>query len=195
MLDWLYHFLDSFGYIAIAIGCSIEGEIAMLLGALASREGILEFPGVILAAFTGTLIGDQFCFYLGRHLGKPFIARHAHWRLRARYARRMLERYGISFMVGFRFFYGLRSVIPFVIGATHVSRIKFLLCNLLGTFIWTIVMGTVVLMLGAYISRAIHALQTPGGTATLLVGGLGLFAFIAALFYWRTRLVHRADRN
>lgn len=195
MLEWLNHLLANFGYLAIAIGSSFEGEITLLLGTLASREGILEFPGVILAAFLGTLIGDQFCFYLGRHLGQPFIARHRHWRERADYARRLLERYGAGFMVGQRFFYGLRSVIPFVIGTAHVSRLKFLLCNLLGTLIWTIVMGTIALLLGAAINQLLALLDKPSGVATLVVTGLGLFAVVAALFVWRVRLVHRAERD
>lgn len=193
MFDFLHYLLDNFGYLAIGLGCFVEGEITLLLGALASREGILEFPGVILAAFLGTLIGDYACFELGRHLGKPFIARRRHWRERANYARDLLERYGALFMVGQRFFYGLRSVIPFVIGAAHVSRLKFFLCDLLGTIIWTIVMGAIALMLGAAISQAMAALRSPGGVVALTVGGLGLFAFVAGLFIWRSRLLHRAE--
>lgn len=192
MLEWLQHLIAGYGYIAIGIGCFFEGETAMLLGSLASRQSILEFPGVILAAFIGTLIGDNAWFYMGRHLGQPFIARRRHWQERADYARGLLERYGAGFIIGLRFFYGLRSVTPFVIGAARVSRVKFLVCDLLGTLVWITVMGAIALLLGNAISDALTALESSGGAVTLIIAGLGLFTFVAALFAWRVRLEHRA---
>lgn len=193
MFEWLRYLTEHFGYLAVAIGSFLEGEVSLLLGTLAAREGILVFPGVILAAFLGTLIADNTWFYLGRHLGQPFIARHRHWRERAEYVRNLLERYGAGFIVGLRFFYGLRTVTPFVIGAARVSRVKFFFCDLLSTLLWTIVMGTIALLLGAAINRVLALLDSPGGVTALMVIGLSVFAVVAALFVWRVRLVHRAE--
>lgn len=192
MLDSLQQLIENYGYVAIAIGCFFEGETALFLGALAARQGILEFPAVLVAGLVGTVIGDNAWFYLGRHLGQPFIARRKHWRERADYARRLLERYGAMFIIGLRFFYGLRSVTPFVIGAAHVSRLKFFVCDLIGTFIWMVVVGTVVLLLGAAVGDALAAMESRGGSTALILAGLAVFAVFAGLIAWRVRLEHRA---
>lgn len=192
MLEWLQHLVDNYGYLAIGIGCFFEGETVVFLGALAAREGMLEFPIVILAALAGTVIGDNAWFYLGRHLGQPFIERRRHWHERAEYARTLLERYGAGFIIGLRFFYGLRSVTPFVIGAARVSRVKFFFCDLLGTLIWSVVIGIVALLLGAAVSDALAAFNSGGGAAAMIVAGVMLFAAVAGLFAWRVRLEHHA---
>lgn len=195
MFEWLRYLTEHFGYLAVAVGAFLEGEVSLLLGALASREGILVFPGVVLAAFLGTLVADNTWFYLGRHLGQPFIARRRHWRERAAHVRDLLERYGAGFIVGLRFYYGLRTITPFVIGAARVSRVKFFLCDLLGTLLWTVVMGAAALLLGAAINRVVALLNTPGGVAALAITGVAVFTIAAALFGWRLRRVHRAERR
>lgn len=195
MTEWLRGLVEAYGYLAVAIGCFFEGEIALFLGALAVQQEILWFPGVLGAGLVGTVIGDNIWFYLGRHLGQPFIARHPRWQRRAAYAGRLLDRYGAAFIVGLRFFYGLRSVTPFVIGTARVSRIKFFLCDLLGTLIWLATIGTLVFFLGAAVDEALEAFQSRRGMTVAIVAGLAVFSALAALMAWRIRLAHRAEEE
>lgn len=195
MSEWLRALVENYGYLAVAVGCLFEGEIALFLGALAVEQDILWFPGILGAAFVGTVIGDNLWFYLGRHLGQPFIARRPRWQARAVYARHLLERYGSSFIVCLRFFYGLRSVTPFVIGAAHVSRLRFFLCDLLGTAIWVTVIGTLVFFLGAAVDEALEAFQSRRGMAVTVAAGLAVLGALAGLLAWRLRLERRARED
>jgi membrane protein DedA with SNARE-associated domain len=45
-------------------------------------------------------------------------------------------------IIGFRFFYGFRTVTPFVIGMSPVSRGKFLVLNATGALLWAVAIGT-----------------------------------------------------
>ena len=58
--------IDTYGYIAIFIGTLLEGETVLVLGGFAAFRGYLSLPYVILTAFIGSMLGDQFFFYLGR---------------------------------------------------------------------------------------------------------------------------------
>lgn len=194
MIEWLQELILAYGYIAVAIGCFFEGETSILLGAIAAQQDVIWFPGVLIAGLIGTVIGDNAWFYAGRYMGKPFIARRPAWRARARYAGRLLDRYGAGLIIGVRFFYGLRSVIPFVIGAARVSPLKFFVFDFIGTVIWLTVIGLLMYFLGSAVGRALTALQSDRGGATLLIAGLALFAVFAALFAWRVRLERRARR-
>lgn len=191
MLAWLQQLITDYGYLAVALGCTIEGEIVLLLGAIAAQQGILWFPGILAAALVGTVVGGNAWFYLGRTLGQPFIARHRRRRARARFAARLLERHGAGLIIGLRFFYGLRSVIPFVIGASRVSPLKFFVYDLIGSLLWLVVVGAIVFLLGAAVDRALAAMQSQGGILVLSITGAVLFAALAGLFWWRVRLAHR----
>lgn len=195
MFDHLQQFIADYGYLAIAVGCFFEGETALLLGALAAQQQIMWFPEVVAAAFVGTLIGDNFWFYMGRHLGQPFIARHPRWRLRARYAKHHLDRYGSGFIIGLRFFYGLRSVTPFVMGAAYVSRLKFFVCDLIGSVIWLTVVASVVYALGSAVAHLLELLNSGRGALALTALGLILFAAAAALVLWRARVERTVRRE
>ena len=58
-------FIQTYGYWAILIGTFLEGETILVLGGLAAHMGYMDLGGVILAAFAGSLCGDQLFFSWG----------------------------------------------------------------------------------------------------------------------------------
>ena len=110
----LIHLIHVYGYIAILVGCFLEGETVLVLGGVAAAQGYLVLPGVMAAAFIGSLSGDQLFFHLGRRYGPGVMARKP--RLRRANARLQgwMGRYETWLVLGFRFLYGLRSAAPFV---------------------------------------------------------------------------------
>jgi membrane protein DedA with SNARE-associated domain len=134
--------LKTYGYWAIFIGTFAEGETILILGGFAAHRGYLALPWVILSAFIGSLCGDQLFFYLGRTRSQRFLARRPLWKERVYKAQRLLERFQTPLILGFRFLYGLRTVIPFVIGMGSVPIRRFIFLNTISALIWAIVIGT-----------------------------------------------------
>ena len=54
--------IENYGYAAILVGTFLEGETILVLAGLAAQLGYLTLSGVILAAFLGSLSGDQLFF-------------------------------------------------------------------------------------------------------------------------------------
>jgi membrane protein DedA with SNARE-associated domain len=133
--------LQTYGYLAVFIGTFAEGETVLILGGFAAHRGYLALPWVILAAFIGGLCGDQLFFYLGRTHSRRFLARRPVWQERVQRAQRLLERFQTPLILGFRFLYGTRTVIPFVIGMSSVPTRRFILLNAISALIWAIVIG------------------------------------------------------
>lgn len=65
-----------YGYIGILIGTFLEGETILIIAGFLAHRGYLELPFVIVAAFFGSLIGDQLYFYIGRFKGGEFIRKN-----------------------------------------------------------------------------------------------------------------------
>ena len=51
--------ISQYGYAALVIGSSAEGETVTLLGGVAAHQGLLKFPLVVLSVALGGMIGDR----------------------------------------------------------------------------------------------------------------------------------------
>jgi membrane protein DedA with SNARE-associated domain len=128
--------LQTYGYWALIIGTAFEGETILVLGGFAAHSGYLKLSIVILSAFIGSLIGDQFFFFMGRKRGKGFLEKRPGLKQKVQKAQRLLEKHRTPVVLGFRFLYGFRTITPFVIGTTGISFTRFLILNAIGALTW-----------------------------------------------------------
>lgn len=128
--------IESYGYAAVLIGTFLEGETILVLAGLAAHQGYLMLTWVILAAFLGSLCGDQLFFYLGRKHSQAVLTRRPAWKRKAEKVHKMMSKFETPMILSFRFFYGLRTFTPFVIGMSAVSGKKFAVLNAVGALVW-----------------------------------------------------------
>ena len=140
-MSMLESLLNNYGYPILLLGTFLEGETILILGGVAAHLGYLSLGWVIACGFVGTLFGDQLYFYLGRRHGSEFLARRSTWQARSQRVHRILERYPVLLVLGFRFLYGLRTVTPFVLGTSKVPYLLFTVLNVIGAGIWAIAIG------------------------------------------------------
>ena len=148
----LQSIIENYGYAAILIGTFLEGETILVLAGLAAHQGYLALAWVILAAFLGSLCGDQLFFYLGRKHSQAVLSRRPAWKAKAEKVHKLMNRFQTTMILSFRFIYGLRTVTPFVIGMSTVSVKKFVVLNAAGALIWAAAVGS-----GGYLFG--HALE------------------------------------
>ncbi len=134
---WVAHY----GWAAVFIGAILEGETVVLLAAVLAQQGLLDFHQMLLAAALGAFAGDQFFFHLGRLRGDRLIPRLAVWQPRVAKARVLLQRHHGWVILLYRFIYGMRAVIPFLLGTGICSARKFTLLSTLSACIWAVVVG------------------------------------------------------
>jgi membrane protein DedA with SNARE-associated domain len=131
------HWVATYGYIGIILGTFLEGEATLLLAGIFANLGYFTIDKVILSALAGTYAGDCTFFFLGRILGKPFIDRHEILRSRVRRGNRIIKQYGHLILLMMRFLAGFRSVILLLLGCAGLKPRRFLVVNLLTSFVWT----------------------------------------------------------
>jgi membrane protein DedA with SNARE-associated domain len=140
--------ISTYGYAAIGIGTFFEGETILLLGGFAAHRGYLELPWVIWSAFLGSLLGDQLYFYIGRTKGKAMLENRPALKAKSEKVFVLLNRHQTWLILGFRFLYGLRTLTPFLLGASRISPSRFFLLNSLGALAWAVSVGTVGYLFG-----------------------------------------------
>ena len=57
------HLIDTYGYWAVLLATFPEGETILVIAGFAAHQGYLTLMPVILAAFAGSLCGDQLFFF------------------------------------------------------------------------------------------------------------------------------------
>jgi len=166
--------LENYGYWVVLFGTMLEGETILVIGGFVAHRGYLSLAGVIVAAFAGTVAGDQLWFYLGRRHGSAVLARRPVWQRSIDRVDRLQERYGAWMVLAFRFFYGLRTLSPFALGMSHMSSIRFSVLNALGAALWAVVVALLGYFAGEAAERWIENFRHYEVQAILVILAIGI---------------------
>jgi membrane protein DedA with SNARE-associated domain len=142
------------GYLITFLGALFEGETVLTLAGLAAHRHYLHLSVLIVLASTGSFLGDQIYFMIGRRYGKRLMARFPRFKPAIRRVDALVVRYAGVAVIAVRFLYGLRTVGPIAIGASRMPWHKFALFNALGAVAWSAVW----LMGGYLIGELVHML-------------------------------------
>lgn len=155
----LEQLLQDFGYLALLVGTFFEGEtILVLAGFLAYRE-YLNIELVIVTAFCGSYAGDQLWYFLGRRHGRKILERRPRWHAMSEKALRYFRKHPDLWVLGFRFVYGLRTVMPVAIGLSGYHPLRYLILNGIGAAVWATALGFAAFHFGAVLEGALGNLK------------------------------------
>lgn len=189
-IEFFKELIAQYGYIALFIGTFLEGETILLLAGFAAQspDFNLDIRLVILAAFCGSLAGDQTAFFIGRHFGRKLVERSEKWRKRADKVHAMLTKYHEVLILSFRFFYGLRNLTPFVLGTADITVLKFFILNAIGAAIWAVSFALVGYVFGSLLENVLTRVIDNVHHVELAI--LGVAALIA-LGVWLRKALRR----
>jgi membrane protein DedA with SNARE-associated domain len=176
---------SQYGYLAVFVGCLLEGESMLLLAGFAAHQGYLSLSTTLWIAFAGATIGDQCFFWIGRRWGNTLLQRVPRAATRVERVKRLLQRHHAPIIVGIRFMYGLRIVGPIVIGASEVSIWRLAVFNALGAALWAPLIGGLGYAFGHAFESLLNSVEHVELAALILI--VALAAVVAILNRWRSR--------
>lgn len=174
--------VETYGYSALLVGTFLEGETILIIGGFLAHRGYLSLSLVILAAFLGTLAGDQLFFFIGRMKGEAFLEKRPSWKPNIKKAHDLLERYQVLLILGFRFLYGMRTVTPFVIGMSRVKTGTFFFLNFLGALVWAILIGSAGYFFGTAFEAILGNIKHIEVELMIVIGFIGFAAWVAHFY-------------
>jgi membrane protein DedA with SNARE-associated domain len=152
MFDWMTEFVETTGYVGIALLMLAENvfppipsELIMPLAGFSAAQGQLSIIGVALAGIVGSLAGALLWYGVGRWLGcerlKRFAARHGKWLTLSPgeidQAQSWFNRHGSKAVLIGRVVPGVRTLISVPAGIAEMPLSPFLLYSGLGTALWS----------------------------------------------------------
>lgn len=168
-----------YGYFAVLFGTMIEGESVMFIAGYFAHSQYLQWHWVFLCGVAGTHIGESFFYYLGRTRGNALLESRPAWKERSEYLLRHFRRHRYLLIVCYRFFYGMRSVAPLLLGASGVRPLVFQCLNLVGVSLWAGCLSAGGYYLGRTMEQLLEQVQRYDHWVLLgfllVLAGIGLF--------------------
>jgi membrane protein DedA with SNARE-associated domain len=136
-------------------GLPLPGETVTLLGGYAAGSGQMQVLGVIGAAASGAILGDNIGYWVGRRAGWPLLLRVGGLLRQSpaqmdRLRERFLRHAGTSVLLG-RFVAVLRVIAGPMAGAVGMPYRRFLVFNAAGACLWAITMVSLAWLGGRWI--------------------------------------------
>lgn len=156
---------------AAFIGLVVPGELAVILGGVASGTGNVSLWLMIPAAVAGAVVGDSIGYRIGKQMGPGLLDRPRMARVGPHLDRaaRLVGERGWWAIVVARFVSVLRVVVPFAAGMGRMPYRRFLVGNVVGGIAWGTTFTMVGYLAGANYPRMERWFRTGGVAVTILV--------------------------
>lgn len=175
---------------AAFVGLLIPAEATVIVAAFLADRGIFEVEAILAAALGGGLLGDQLGYFLGRYGGARMRRRPGRlihfWQSDEAFAADLFRRHAGLAVAGARFISFVRTLMPWIAGASRMPYARFLIFDLLGVTGWAI--GSVAL--GYLAGESWRVVAGAVGTASATIAGIVILAL--AVIALRRRRAARA---
>jgi membrane protein DedA with SNARE-associated domain len=138
-------FLSELGYFGIALGLMIEvipSEIVLGYGGYMISEGILGYPGAVIAGTIGGTLAQLFLYWAGYYGGRPFLEKYGKYvfikKKQIDLSEQWFRKYGVGVIFFARFIPVVRHAISIPAGIAKMSATKFTLYTVAAVIPWTI---------------------------------------------------------
>jgi membrane protein DedA with SNARE-associated domain len=138
-------FLSELGYFGIALGLMIEvipSEIVLGYGGYMISEGILGYPGAIIAGTIGGTFAQLFLYWAGYYGGRPFLEKYGKYvfinKKQIDLSEQWFKKYGVGVIFFARFIPVVRHAISIPAGIAKMSAATFTLYTVAAVIPWTI---------------------------------------------------------
>jgi membrane protein DedA with SNARE-associated domain len=143
--------IRDWGYIILAWYSFGGGFLALAVASVLSYAGELNIYITMVVAGVSNFLGDQTLFMLARYnkaYAKDMMKKYGR---KVAYGHVMMRRYGSIAIFIQKYVYGIKTLIPLIIGLTKYDTKRFLVHNFFATIVWTIVVSAVSYSLGEVI--------------------------------------------
>ncbi|CAN5147838.1 DedA family protein [soil metagenome] len=182
--------IATYGPRVVFRGSGLEGETTAIMGGFLAHQGVIDGRWVFAAAFAGAFAADLGLFFIGRRFADhPMVMRLRDKPLFAKALTR-IESSPNTFLLAFRFLYGLRTVGPIAVGVSTISFRRFAILNLLAALLWAALTTGIGFTCGRTIETLFGRFRAIEHKLMLMVV-VGIAAY-ALLTLWQRRRRRRA---
>lgn len=135
--------LSTYGYIILAFYSFGGGMIALIGAGVLSAMGNMDITIAIIVATLFNFIGDSFLFYMSQTNKKEVMGYMQKHKRKIAYTNLLMRKYGWLAVFLQKYIYGVKTLVPIVMGLTKYDFKKFVILNIFASIVWGLVVGLV----------------------------------------------------
>ncbi|MDD2325737.1 MAG: DedA family protein [Alphaproteobacteria bacterium] len=188
---------EDFFYLVTFVWTALEGETFVIFAGLAAQRELLNVYLLFIAAALGSMFGDQVMFFLGRRYGRRIVHRYPKLQPKLEKIFRILEKYDVSFIMSYRFMYGVRNISALSIGMSQIAWRRFTALNAIASFVWSFVFCGVGYLFGDIMERVGFGNEETMNfeVRNFMLAALGLFVLMVGLRVWYAKRQAAKERE
>jgi undecaprenyl-diphosphatase len=140
---WTYLLVGLLAYLETGafVGLVVPGETSVLVGGVVAGQGEISIVTLIGLVWACAVAGDVTSYVLGRRLGRGFLVRHGPkvkiTEQRLQHVEGFFHRHGGPTILIGRFIGVVRTLAPFIAGASRMELRRFLPYDVIGAGLWS----------------------------------------------------------
>ncbi|MUU52460.1 DedA family protein [Helicobacter pylori] len=147
MQEALLRFQEGFkewGYLILFLYSLGGGYVGIVIASiLSATTHALDIKITILVAFLGNMVGSGALVVFARYQKREFLKYFQKHRRKLALASLWVKRYAFLMIFVNKYLYGIKSVVPLAIGFSKYPLKRFLWLNVLSSFLWALIVGSV----------------------------------------------------
>ncbi|MFP6275060.1 DedA family protein [Helicobacter pylori] len=147
MQEALLRFQEGFkewGYLILFLYSLGGGYVGIVIASiLSATTHALDIKITILVAFLGNMVGSGTLVVFARYQKREFLKYFQKHRRKLTLASLWVKRYAFLMIFVNKYLYGIKSVVPLAIGFSKYPLKRFLWLNVLSSFLWALIVGSV----------------------------------------------------
>lgn len=176
ILQSLGESIGIWGYVILFFYSLGGGFVALLAaGILSSVESSsLNIIACILVAGIANLLGSSGLFYLSRYQKAEVMRFLKNHRRKIALSHIWIKKFDYFIIFIHKYLYGIKTIIPMVIGFSKYSDKKFIIYNFFASFLWAVIIGVLSYAMGDALRYAYEKYSNP-----YIFPAIGIFIIIA----------------
>ena len=135
--------LATYGYLILGYYSFGGGMLGLIGAGVLSSMGKMDITTSIVIATVANAIGDNLLFYLARtnkESIQKYLTKH---KRKIAWTNLLMRRYGWMAVFMQKYIYGVKTLVPIVMGLTKYDMKKFTILNIPASIVWGLVVGLV----------------------------------------------------
>ena len=144
--------LSTYGYIILAFYSFGGGMVALIGAGILSSMGKMDISSSILIATVANFVGDSVLFYLSQSNKQEVMGYMKKHKRKIAYTNLLMRKYGWLAVFLQKYIYGVKTLVPIVMGLTKYDFKKFVTLNFFASIVWGLLIG----LISFYFSGAVR---------------------------------------
>ena len=145
--------LSTYGYLILAFYSFGGGMVALIGAGILSSMGEMDITTSIFIATLFNFVGDSVLFYLSQTNKKEVMGYMQKHKRKIAYTNLLMRKYGWAAVFLQKYIYGVKTLVPIVMGLTKYNFKKFVALNFFASIVWGLIVGLV----SFYFSSAVRS--------------------------------------